>query len=214
MNQPHEQSYVYYSQQFLLLHFAFYFNVNIHFRAFVYATIHSLNPSTEPKNRLKYHSLHSMLYILTSNLSNLQTYLIFNKILSKIKFENSPIQFFQAAQKVDRLGHILYSFHCFYLKRFVAWFQALVDLLQPEQSWNKQEIYRQQCKCENSLWSVVRVVRHSSLCIILFAFSENYACTIAHHIGRNSLADTVFGLRCPSRPKCSAVIVAEPPLIS
>lgn len=105
------------------------------------------------------------------------------------KFAHSPIQFLQTAQEIDRLGHILYSFHRFDLKRFVPRLQTLIDLLQPEQTWKgRDEIYSG--RFESRKFSMaVRAVRPPSLRIILFAFSENYARTIAHHIGRYSLAD-------------------------
>lgn len=58
----------------------------------------------------------------------------------------------------------------------------------------RDEIYSERVEARKFSMAV-RAVRRSSLRIILFAFSENYARTIAHHIGRYSLADVPFGLR-------------------
>lgn len=77
--------------------------------------------------------------------------------LDRKKFAHSPIQFLQTAQEIDRLGHILYSFHRFDLKRFVSRLQTLIDLLQPEQTWKgRDEIYSD--RFENSLWPCARLV--------------------------------------------------------
>lgn len=107
--------------------------------------------------------------------------------LDRKKFAHSPIQFLQTAQEIDRLGHILYSFHRFDLKRFVSRLQTLIDLLQPEQTWKgRDEIYSD--RFENSLWPCARlVITHYTIRVFRKLCAHDCASHRPLFIGRRSV---------------------------
>lgn len=129
------------------------------------------------------------------------------KVIWIEKFAHSPVQFLQTAQEIDRLGHILYSFHRFDLKRFVPRLQTLIDLLQPEQTWKgMDEIYSG--RFENSLCALGSAARHYALYYSRFPKIMRARLRITSAV----IHWQTFCLACGPRPKCFAVIAPEPNL--